>query len=74
MFMDIFIRVIPPGDFYKKDKAVEIIQCDIEDSIIRRNMLHLLELIPEKKSLYLAQKSLNCRNIGKKWRHLQKSM
>ena len=28
-------------------------------------MLHLLALIPEKKSLYLAQKSMNCRNIEK---------
>lgn len=65
MFMDIFIRVIPPGDYYKKDKAVEIIQCDIEDSIIRRKMLYLLALIPEKKSLYLAQKSVNCRDIEK---------
>lgn len=26
-------------------------------------MLQLLALIPEKKSLYLAQKAMNCRNI-----------
>lgn len=28
-------------------------------------MLRLVELIPEKKSLYLAQKSMNCRNMEK---------
>lgn len=26
-------------------------------------MLRLVELIPEKKSLYLAQKAINCRNM-----------
>ena len=28
-------------------------------------MLRLVELIPEKKSLYLAQKAMNCRDIEK---------
>lgn len=28
-------------------------------------MLRLLALIPEKKSLYLAQKAMNCRNVEK---------
>lgn len=28
-------------------------------------MLRLVELIPEKKSLYLAQKAMNCRGIEK---------
>lgn len=28
-------------------------------------MLHLVELIPQKKSLYLAQKAMECRNIEK---------
>ena len=28
-------------------------------------MLQLVTLIPEKKSLYLAQKAMNCRNIEK---------
>ena len=28
-------------------------------------MLRLVALIPEKKSLYLAQKAMNCRNIEK---------
>lgn len=65
IFMDTFTRIIPFGDYFKKDKAVEIIQCNVKDSIMRRKMLHLLALIPEKKSLYLAQKSMNCRNIEK---------
>lgn len=65
IFMDIFTRVIPFGDFYKKDKADEIIRKEVSDSIMRRRMLRLLVLIPEKKSVYLAQKAMNCRNIEK---------
>ena len=65
VFLDTFMKVIPYGDFYKKDKAAEIVQNEVEDRILRRRMLRLLTLIPEKKSLYLAQKSMNCRNIEK---------
>ena len=53
------------GDYYKKGKAIEIIHNKVSDSILRRRMLHLLTLIPEKKSLYLAQKAMNCRDIEK---------
>ena len=35
----------------------------MKDGVMRRKMLRLLVLIPEKKSLYLAQKAMNCRNI-----------
>ena len=65
IFLDTFAQVIPFGDFYKKDKAVEIIRKEVADSIMRRRMLRLLVLIPEKKSLRLAQKAMNCRNIEK---------
>lgn len=65
VFLDSFTRIIPYGDSYKKNKAVEIIRSEIEDSILRRKMLRLVALIPEKKSLYLAQKAMNCRNIEK---------
>ena len=65
IFLDTFTRIIPFGDFYKKDKAVEIIQNKVEDIRLRRKMLRLMALIPEKKSLYLAQKAMDCRNIEK---------
>ena len=52
-------------EIIKKDKAAEIIRGNIKDSIMRRKMLRLLVLIPEKKSLYLAQKAMNCRDIEK---------
>ncbi len=65
VFMDIFTRIIPYGDFYKKNKVVEIIRSKIEDSVLQRKMLRLVALIPEKKSLYLAQKAMNCRDIKK---------
>ena len=63
--MDVFTRIIPPGDMYKKDKAADIIRSKVKDSKMRRRMLCLLALIPEKKSLLLAQKAMNCRNVEK---------
>ena len=65
IFLETFAKIIPFGDFYKKDKAEEIIRVEIEDDKLRRRMLQLVALIPEKKSLYLAQKSMNCRNMEK---------
>ena len=66
IFMDTFTRVIPFGDFYKKDKAVDIIRKEVTDSVMRRRMLLLLlDLIPDKKSIHLAQKSMNCRDVEK---------
>jgi len=63
IFLDTFMRVVPFGNFYKKDKAVEIVRAKMPDITIRRRMLRLLELVPEKKSLLLAQKALNYRRI-----------
>lgn len=65
IFLEIFERIIPYGDFYKKGKAEEIIRAEIKDDRLRRRMLRLVALIPEKKSLYLAQKAMECRNIEK---------
>lgn len=63
IFMGTFTHVIPYGDFYKKDKAEEIVRAAVKNQTMRRKMLRLLALIPEKKSLYLAQKEMNCRNM-----------
>lgn len=65
IFLDVFTHIIPYGDYYKKNRAVEIVREKVRDSVLRRRMLRLLALIPEKKSLYLAQKAMNCRNIEK---------
>ena len=64
-FMETFARVVPFGDFHKMDAAVEIVRSEITDSIMRRKMLRLLSLIPDKKSLHLAQKARNCRDVEK---------
>jgi len=64
-FMETFARVVPFGDFHKMTAAVEIIRSEVKDSIMRRRMLRLLTLIPEKKSLHLAQKAMNCRDTEK---------
>ena len=63
IFLDTFQRIIPFGHFYKKAKAVEIICREITDAKTKRRMLRLVALAPEKKSLLLAQKALNCRRI-----------
>ena len=64
-FLATFARVVPFGDFYKMGAAVEIVRSEVTDSTMRRRMLRLLVLIPEKKSLHLAQKAMNCRNVEK---------
>ena len=65
IFLDTFVHIVPYGDFIKKKEAVRI----IEDSKLKRKsknkMLRLLELIQKKKSLLLAQKAMNDRNIEK---------
>ena len=65
VFFETATRIVPFGDFYKKDEAVQIIQRDVKDNVMRRKMLRLVELIPEKKSLYLAQKAMEYRNMEK---------
>lgn len=65
VFLDTFTRIIPFGDFYKKDKAAEIVWHEVKDNVVRRKMIRLLTLIPEKKSLYLAQKAMGCRDVKK---------
>ena len=63
VFLDTFTRIVPFGEFRKKDDAVEIIRREVADRALRRRMLRLVELIPEKKSLLLAQKALNYRKV-----------
>ena len=65
IFLETFMRIIPFGNFYKKNKAEEIIRAKVEDATIGRKMLWLVELVPKKKSLLLAQKALNYRRIDK---------
>jgi len=59
------MRIIPFGNIYKKSKAEEIIRTKVKDTTIKRKMLWLVGLVPEKKSLLLAQKALNYRRIDK---------
>jgi len=65
IFLDTFARIVPYGDYYKKRDAVKIIENKISKRKHREKMLRLLELIPKKKSLYLALKEMNDRNIDK---------
>lgn len=65
IFFEIFAQIIPFGDFYKKDKAIEIIWNNVGNKALKRKMLQLLALIPEKKSLWLAQKAMNCRDMDR---------
>jgi len=63
MFMAVFERIVPRGNYYKKNHAQKLIKDGIPDRRLREKMLRLLELIPAKKSLLLAQKALNIRDI-----------
>jgi hypothetical protein len=63
VFLDTFLRAVPFGDFHKKDKAEEIVRKGVTDMRLRRLMLRLITLIPEKKSLLLAIKALNYRKV-----------
>ena len=65
IFLDTFARIVPFGAFYTMTAAVEIVRSEVTDSTMRRKMLRLLTLIPEKRSLHLAQKAANCRDIDK---------
>ena len=65
VFLDTFVHVVPYGDFYKKKDIVRIIEKSNLNRKSKNKMLRLLELIPKKKSLLLAQKALNERNIDK---------
>jgi len=72
-FMDFFQRVVPRGDYYTKKQAVTLIEDGIaaivpnkrERNNTLERMKALLELIPTKKSLHLAQKELNYRHISR---------
>lgn len=65
IFLATFTDIVPHGDYYKKKEAVQLIEDNISQKRHREKMLRLIELIPKKKSLYLAQKEMNDRNIDK---------
>ena len=65
VFLNTFAQIVPYGDHYKKRDAVRIIEDNIRYKIPREKMLRLIELIPKKKSLYLARKDMADRNIDK---------
>lgn len=62
IFRSVFYHIIPCGNFYKKSRACEIVRQTVKKEKLRRKMLRLIALIPEKKSILLAQKALNCRD------------
>lgn len=63
IFLATFTDIVPYGDYYKKPEATAIINSSNYKKNQKKRMLRLLELIPKKKSLYLAQKEMNDRNI-----------
>ena len=65
IFLDIFTGIVPYGDYCKKKDAVKLVEDNISKQRHREKMIRMIELIPKKKSLYLAQKEMNDRNIEK---------
>ena len=56
IIMDTFNYVVPRGDYYKKNKADTLIRERVADRILRRKMLRLVDLIPEKSPYTLPRK------------------
>jgi sulfur transfer complex TusBCD TusB component (DsrH family) len=65
IFLETFTNIVPFGEYYKKKDAVKLIEENIQKIKNRNKMLRLIELIPIKKSLYLAKKEMKDRNIDK---------
>jgi hypothetical protein len=65
IFLAIFTRIVPLGDHYKKKETVSIVKKNVSKKVPREKMLRLIDLIPQKKSLYLALKEMDDRNIDK---------
>jgi hypothetical protein len=65
IFMETFLRIVPYGNFVKLKDAERIVAENIGKKRLKEKMLLLLRLITEKKSLYLALKEMNDRNIDR---------
>ena len=65
IFLSVFAGIVPFGDYYKKADAIRLIKSYVPKKRTRDKMIKLIELIPKKKSLYLAIKTMNDRNIDK---------
>ena len=73
IFMNFFQRIVPRGDYYAKKQAISLIEDNITEKVPHKRerdntlsrMKTLIELIPKKKSLHLAQQSLGYRDIGR---------
>lgn len=65
IFLDIFADIVPYGNYYKKKEAVKLVEDNVSKQKHREKMLQLIELVPKKKSLYLAQKEMKDRNIDR---------
>ncbi|GHU46700.1 hypothetical protein FACS1894120_3960 [Clostridia bacterium] len=63
-FRRVFEKIVPDGDFYRLSEAKDIISKSGLKKKRQQKMTALLETIPKKKSLQLAQKKLGYRDIG----------
>jgi hypothetical protein len=63
IFGEVFTHIIPYGDIHKKDKALEIVKDKVVKNKLKWRMMRLVGLVPEKKSLLLAQKGLSYQHI-----------
>ena len=65
IFLATFIHIVPYGDYYKKKQAIKIVEDNVSKKKLKDKMIKLIELIPKRKSLLLAQKELKSRNLSK---------
>jgi len=62
IFMEKFSALVPRGDYYRLENAENLVIASGLKNNQKKKMLRLLNLIPIKKSLYLALRELNVRN------------
>ena len=63
IFLTTFTYIIPYGDYYPKKQTIEIVEASDIKKNQKKKMIKLIELIPKRKSLLLAQKELKVRNF-----------
>jgi len=65
IFKSALMSIVPPGDYYKRSDAIDLIYKKIPDMSMKRKMLRFMELITEKKSLFLAEQGVDYRKMGR---------
>jgi hypothetical protein len=65
IFLTTFTYIVPYGDYYPKKQAIKTVEASDIKKNQKERMIKLIELIPKRKSMLLAQKDLKIRDFDK---------